>query len=420
MSKYLNQLMIALLIGLLAAGYFWAKHTQLDLITRGEGRLIAEGQNKLVQAPDGGIITAIFVKEGDIVNNNQLLAVINSTAAEGSLDEIKAKKNSLLAKLIRLDAELENTSKSLLKGRLDGFAQNIQESQLALFLANRSNLRSLLFAIESERDQLEKSLATIKEELSGAKELLSLVNEENEELSPLISAGALGASEKFRLKRERAQLTSEIQVLEAKVLQTEAGYIQLEAEIEALQSGYERNIFEERATYINELSEIDTRIPLLEQKLKQTEIRSPSDGIINSLPVSEEETVIKTGEIIAEIVPSTDNLIVEAFIDPKDIAKIEVSQEARVSLTAYDAAKYGYLTGRLLKVSVDAVYREEKQSYMYAIEVELINNLADSKGSTVPLNPGMIAQVDIIRGQQTVLEYFWQPIAKLKDDAFRQ
>ena len=420
MSKYLNQLMIALLIGLLAAGYFWAKHTQLDLITRGEGRLIAEGQNKLVQAPDGGIITEIFVKEGDIVYNNQLLAVINSTAAEGSLDEIKAKKNSLLAKLIRLDAELENTSKSLLKGRLDGFAQNIQESQLALFLANRSNLRSLLFAIESERDQLEKSLATIKEELSGAKELLSLVNEENEELSPLISAGALGASEKFRLKRERAQLTSEIQVLEAKVLQTEAGYIKLEAEIEALQSGYERNIFEERATYINELSEIDTRIPLLEQKLKQTEIRSPSDGIINSLPVSEEETVIKTGEIIAEIVPSTDNLIVEAFIDPKDIAKIEVSQKARVSLTAYDAAKYGYLTGRLLKVSADAVYREEKQSYMYAIEVELINNLADSKGSTVPLNPGMIAQVDIIRGQQTVLEYFWQPIAKLKDDAFRQ
>ena len=420
MAKYLNQFMIALLLGLLAAGYFWAKHTQLDLITRGEGRLIAEGQNKLVQAPDGGIVTKIFVNEGDIVSNNQLLAVINSTAAEGSLKEIKAKKNSLLAKLVRLDAELKNSTKNQLAKSLDGFAENVRESQLALFLANRSNLRSLLFSIESERDQLEKSLATIKEQLSGAKELLILVNEENKELSPLIKAGALGASEKFRLKRERAQLTSEIYVLEAKVLETDAGYLKLEAEIEALQSGYERNIFEERATYVNELSEIDTRIPLLEQKLKQTEIRSPSDGIINSLPVSDEETVIKTGEIIAEIVPSADDLIVEAFIDPKDIAKIEVGQKARVSLTAYDAAKYGYLTGRLLKVSADAVYREEKQSYMYAIEVELIDNLIDSLGDTVPLNPGMIAQVDIIRGQQTVLEYFWQPIAKLKDDAFRQ
>ena len=420
MSKFINQLMIALLLGLLAAGYFWAEKTQLDLITRGEGRLIAEGQNKLVQSPEGGVITEIFVSEGDVVSNNQLLAVINSTAAEGSLEEIRAKKNSLQAKLVRLDAELTDDNKYQLEKDLEDFATNVRESQLALFLANRSNLRSLLFSIESERDQLGKSLNTIKEQLSGAKKLLVLVTEENKELSPLIAAGALGASEKFRLKRENAQLTSEIQVLEAKVVETEAGYLKLEAELKALKSGYERDIFEERAAYINELSEINTRIPLLEQKLKQTEIRSPSDGIINSLPVSDKETVIKTGDVIAEIVPSTDDLIVEAYVDPKDIAKIEVGQQARVSLTAYDAAKYGYLTGVLLKVSADAVYREEKQSYMYAIEVELINNLVDSKGDIVPLNPGMIAQVDIIRGQQTVLEYFWQPIAKLKDDAFRQ
>ena len=420
MSKFINQLMIALLLGLLAAGYFWAEKTQLDLITRGEGRLIAEGQNKLVQSPEGGVITEIFVSEGDVVSNNQLLAVINSTAAEGSLEEIRAKKNSLQAKLVRLGAELTDANKYQLEKDLEDFSANVRESQLALFLANRSNLSSRLFSIESERDQLGKSLTTIKEQLSGARKLLVLVTEENKELSPLIAAGALGASEKFRLKRENAQLTSEIQVLEAKVVETEAGYLKLEAELKALKSGYERDIFEERAAYINELSEINTRIPLLEQKLEQTEIRSPSDGIINSLPVSDKETVIKTGDVVAEIVPSTDDLIVEAYIDPKDIAKIEVGQQARVSLTAYDAAKYGYLTGVLLKVSADAVYREEKQSYMYAIEVELIDDLIDSKGTNVPLNPGMIAQVDIIRGQQTVLEYFWQPVAKLKDDAFRQ
>ena len=420
MSKFINQLMIALLLGLLAAGYFWAEKTQLDLITRGEGRLIAEGQNKLVQSPEGGVITEIFVSEGDVVSNNQLLAVINSTAAEGSLEEIRAKKNSLQAKLVRLGAELTDANKYQLEKDLEDFSANVRESQLALFLANRSNLSSRLFSIESERDQLGKSLTTIKEQLSGARKLLVLITEENKELSPLIAAGALGASEKFRLKRENAQLTSEIQVLEAKVVETEAGYLKLEAELKALKSGYERDIFEERAAYINELSEINTRIPLLEQKLKQTEIRSPSDGIINSLPVSDKETVIKTGDVVAEIVPSTDDLIVEAYIDPKDIAKIEVGQQARVSLTAYDAAKYGYLTGVLLKVSADAVYREEKQSYMYAIEVELIDDLIDSKGTNVPLNPGMIAQVDIIRGQQTVLEYFWQPVAKLKDDAFRQ
>lgn len=412
--------MIGLLLTVLAAGYFWARETQLDLITRGEGRLVAEGQNKLVQAPDGGIIKEIFVKEGDIVERDQVLALINSTAAEGSLEEIIAKRNSLTAKLVRLDAELKNTDINQLESNLKNFSESVRESQLALFLANKSNMRSLLFSIESERDQLEKSLETIKQELSGARDLQILINEESEELLPLITAGALGSSEKFRLKRETAQLRSEIQVLEAKVKETEAGYLRLQAQIEALKSGYERDIFDERAVYINELSEIKARIPILEQKLEQTEIRSPSNGIINSLPVSDKETVIKTGDIIAEIVPSTDKLFVEAFIDPKDIAKIETGQDARISLTAYDAAKYGYLSGLLYKVSADAVYREEKQSYMYAIEVELVNNLYDSGGSAVPLNPGMIAQVDIIRGQQTILEYFWQPIAKLKDDAFRQ
>ena len=420
MSNYINQIMIGLLLTVLAAGYFWARETQLDLITRGEGRLVAEGQNKLVQAPDGGIIKEIFVKEGDTVERDQVLALINSTAAEGSLEEIIAKRNSLTAKLVRLDAELKNTDINQLESNLNNFSESVRESQLALFLANKSNLRSLLFSIESERDQLEKSLETIKQELSGARDLQILINEESEELLPLITAGALGSSEKFRLKRETAQLRSEIQVLEAKVKETEAGYLRLQAQIEALKSGYERDIFDERAVYINELSEIKARIPILEQKLEQTEIRSPSNGIINSLPVSDKETVIKTGDIIAEIVPSTDKLFVEAFIDPKDIAKIETGQDARISLTAYDAAKYGYLSGLLYKVSADAVYREEKQSYMYVIEVELVNNLYDSSGSAVPLNPGMIAQVDIIRGQQTILEYFWQPIAKLKDDAFRQ
>ena len=420
MSNYINQIMIGLLLTVLAAGYFWARETQLDLITRGEGRLVAEGQNKLVQAPDGGIIKEIFVKEGDTVERDQVLALINSTAAEGSLEEIIAKRNSLTAKLVRLDAELKNTDINQLESNLNNFSESVRESQLALFLANKSNLRSLLFSIESERDQLEKSLETIKQELSGARDLQILINEESEELLPLITAGALGSSEKFRLKRETAQLRSEIQVLEAKVKETEAGYLRLQAQIEALKSGYERDIFDERAVYINELSEIKARIPILEQKLEQTEIRSPSNGIINSLPVSDKETVIKTGDVIAEIVPSTDKLFVEAFIDPKDIAKIETGQDARISLTAYDAAKYGYLSGLLYKVSADAVYREEKQSYMYAIEVELVNNLYDSGGSAVPLNPGMIAQVDIIRGQQTILEYFWQPIAKLKDDAFRQ
>jgi len=420
MGKFTNQFMIFILVSLLAAGYYWSKETYLDLITRGQGRLVAEGQNKLVQSPEGGVISDIFVDEGDVVKTGQVIAMINSTAAEGSLDEIYSKKNSLEAKLARLDAELQGSDRKSLQNKLSKFDGNVQESQLALFLANRSNLSTRLYSIESEKAQIEKSLLTIEKELQGAQDLMALLEEEKTELLPLIEVGALGASEKFRLKREESRLTAEIQVLEAKLAQTQAGNLKLDAELRALRSGYERDIFDDRAKSINELAEINARIPLLEEKLKQTEIISPSDGVVNSLPVSEKNSVIGTGDLIAEIVPSTDTLIVEAYIDPKDIAKIEVGQASRVSLTAYNTAKYGYITGELMKVSADAVFREEQKSYMYAIEVALLDDLYGSDGEKVPLNPGMIAQVDIIRGSQSVLEYFWQPIAKLKDDAFRQ
>ncbi|MDC1058815.1 HlyD family type I secretion periplasmic adaptor subunit [Planktomarina temperata] len=420
MSKFTNQFMIFILVALLAAGYYWSKETSLDLITRGQGRLVAEGQNKLVQSPEGGVISGIFVDVGDVVKNGQIIAMISSTAAEGSLDEIYSKKNSLEAKLARLDAELQGSNRKSLQSKLKKFDGNVQESQLALFLANRSNLSTRLYSIESEKYQIEKSLLTIEKELQGAQDLMALLEDEKTELLPLIEVGALGASEKFRLKRDESRLTAEIQVLEAKLAQTQAGNLKLDAEIQALRSSYERDIFDDRAKSINELAEINARIPLLEEKLKQTEIISPSDGVVNSLPVSEKNSVIGTGDLIAEIVPSTDTLIVEAYIDPKDIAKIEVGQASRISLTAYDAAKYGYITGELMKVSADAVFREEQKSYMYAIEVALLDDLYGSDGETVPLNPGMIAQVDIIRGSQSVLEYFWQPIAKLKDDAFRQ
>jgi len=412
--------MIFILVALLAAGYYWSKETSLDLITRGQGRLVAEGQNKLVQSPEGGVISGILVDVGDVVKNGQIIAMISSTAAEGSLDEIYSKKNSLEAKLARLDAELQGSNRKSLQSKLKKFDGNVQESQLALFLANRSNLSTRLYSIESEKYQIEKSLLTIEKELQGAQDLMALLEDEKTELLPLIEVGALGASEKFRLKRDESRLTAEIQVLEAKLAQTQAGNLKLDAEIQALRSSYERDIFDDRAKSINELAEINARIPLLEEKLKQTEIISPSDGVVNSLPVSEKNSVIGTGDLIAEIVPSTDTLIVEAYIDPKDIAKIEVGQASRISLTAYDAAKYGYITGELMKVSADAVFREEQKSYMYAIEVALLDDLYGSDGETVPLNPGMIAQVDIIRGSQSVLEYFWQPIAKLKDDAFRQ
>ena len=111
---------------------------------------------------------------------------------------------------------------------------------------------------------------------------------------------------------------------------------------------------------------------------------------------------------------------VEAFIDPKYIATIEPGQPAKISLTAYDPSKYGYLLGTLTKVSADTVFREETKSSAYAVNLSIETEIYESDTIPVSTVPGMIAQVDIIRGERTILEYFWKPVAKMKDTAFRE
>ena len=130
--------------------------------------------------------------------------------------------------------------------------------------------------------------------------------------------------------------------------------------------------------------------------------------------------VVGSGEVIAEIVPTGSNLFVEAFIDPKDIATVEPGQNVKISLTAYEPAKYGYLLGTLTKVAADTVYRDDTRSSSYAVKTSIDSQIFEDDLTPVLIVPGMVAQIDIIRGDRTILEYFWQPIAKIKDTAFRE
>ena len=130
--------------------------------------------------------------------------------------------------------------------------------------------------------------------------------------------------------------------------------------------------------------------------------------------------VVNTGEILAEVVPAGENILIEAYIAPEDIATVEPGQDARIALTAFDAARYGYLFGKVTKVSPDTVFREETQDKSYTVNVDIKQTIYEDDGTAVALVPGMVTQVDIIRGSRTILEYMWQPFAKIKDTAFRE
>ena len=398
----------------------WANYTHLDLVTRGGGRVIAAGQNKNVQSPDRGTIKSYLVEEGSGVTAGQIIATINPIEAEGVLEEIQASLSNLKVRHVRLDAELENQPVSVVEELGGIYSKQLVDAEVELMVSRRAGLDSELKTLNQDREKTEKALLSIKAEMSGKRIMQSLLKEEMLEILPLVEAGALGSAERYRLEREDTSIKTELQVLIEQEAQTELETRQIASKIETVQQDFKTNIYQELAEVIGEISELQARLPAIRQRLKETEIRSPIDGIVNRVFFNTAGAVVGMGEIVAEIVPTGGSLFVEAFIDPKDIATVEPGQKVKISLTAYDAAKYGYLMGTLTKVAADTVFREDTKTSNYAVNASIDSEIYEDDQTPVTIVHGMVAQVDIIRGDRTILEYLWQPIAEIKDTAFRE
>ena len=412
--------LITLVTAIFAVFLAWANYTQLDLVTRGSGRVIADGQNKNVQSPERGTIATYVVEEGSSVTAGQIIATINPIEAEGVLEELEARLSNLRLKMIRLDAELNGNSIASVRDKATDYSNALLDAEIELMASRRESLNAELTNLNQDKQRKGKALLSLEAEIDGQGVLQTLLNKEMLEVLPLVDAGVLGSSERFRLEREEASIRTQLQVLSERVAQAELEIEQIDSQLDAVQINYNTEIYQERSQVTGEIAELEVRLPAIRQRLNETEIRSPIDGIVNRVFFNSVGAVVSSGEVVAEIVPTGGQLLIEAFVDPKDIATIEPGQAAKISLTAYDPSKYGFLLGTLTKVSADTVFREETKSSAYSVNVSIETEIYESEGVPVSIVPGMIAQVDIIRGQRTILEYFWQPVAKMKDTAFRE
>lgn len=412
--------LITLVTAIFAVFLVWANYTQLDLVTRGSGRVIADGQNKNVQSPERGTIATYVVEEGSSVSAGQIIATINPIEAEGVLEELEARLSNLRLKMIRLNAELNGNSIASVRNKATDYSDALLDAEIELMASRRESLNAELKNLNQDKQRKGKALLSFEAEIDGQGVLQTLLSKEMLEVLPLVDAGVLGSSERFRLEREEASIRTQLQVLSEKVAQTELEIEQIDSQLDAVQINYNTEIYQERSQVTGEIAELEVRLPAIRQRLNETEIRSPIDGIVNRVFFNSVGAVVSSGEVVAEIVPTGGQLLIEAFVDPKDIATIEPGQAAKISLTAYDPSKYGFLLGTLTKVSADTVFREETKSSAYSVNVSIDTQIYESEDVPVSIVPGMIAQVDIIRGERTILEYFWQPVAKMKDTAFRE
>jgi adhesin transport system membrane fusion protein len=398
----------------------WAAWAELDNVTRGEGRIVSSVQNQLVQAAEGGVILRRFVSENTTVSEGEVLFEIDPVDASSEFNRIAQRLSALDIKGTRLRAEIEGVE-FVVPADLNARSPMVALTEQSLFAARRAELAGQLAVLEQRLQQRGQDLRASESTVGTAERTAGFLEEEIAVVEPLVRDNIAPATRLLELQRQLEQALGERDRAAVGIEQARSGMSELETEIENARANYRLRAMDELNTVVAEQSELREALPSLEERVSRTVIRAPMEGIVSRLNFRTPGGFVNTGDVILELVPTGEALMIEAKIMPQDISRIRLEDAVRIRLSAYDSAKYGSVDGRVIRISPDAVVDEKNGGMSHylvdvAIEGELI--LAET-GEAVTFIPGMTATVDVLSGKRTVLEYFWEPIAKVQELALR-
>ena len=409
-----------IIIALIGSALYWANWAELDNVTRGEGRIVSSVQNQMVQASEGGVILRRFVSENSIVAEGEVLFEIDPIDASGELNRLTQRLAGLNIKELRLRAEIEGVefeAPSVLTAR----SPMVALTEQSLFAARKSELAGLLAVIEQRLAQRQQDLRAAKNSFGTAERTAGLLDEEIKVVAPLVRDNIAPATRLLELQRQREQALGERNQSSVGIKQALSGMAELKAQAKNEREGYKLRAMDELNQVVSEQTELAESLPRLEQRVSRTVIRAPMDGIVSRLNFRTPGGFVNTGDVVLELVPTGEALIIEAKIMPQDISRIRLEDAVQIRLSAYDSSKYGSVDGRVLRISADAVVDKNNDGVShYLVDVGIEGNLTlKGKNEPVTLIPGMTASVDVLSGKRTVLEYIWQPMSKVQELALR-
>jgi len=394
----------------------WAALAQLDEVTRGEGRVIPSKQLQVLQSIDGGLVSEILVREGEIVEIDQLLIKIDETRFVSSVKENRAQYLGLLARAARLRAIAEGTEfipPEEVVAETPEIA--IQEGQL--FAARRNELEASLSIARQQLAQRQQELNEALARRAQASQGFDLTSQELTQTRPLINSGAVSEVELLRLERDVSRYRGERDMASAQITRVQAAINEAKRKIEEVELTFRNEAGRELSEASTKLSGLAEGSVALSDRVKQSSIRSPVKGIVKRLLVNTVGGVIQPGKDMIEIVPLEDALLLEARVLPRDIAFLRPGQPAMVKFSAYDFSIYGGLEGTLEHISADTV-ADDKGNAFYLVRVR--TNKPGFGDANLPIIPGMVAEVDIMTGKKSVLSYLLKPVLRAKSVAMTE
>jgi|TARA_B000000565_G_C23780337_1_gene375676 adhesin transport system membrane fusion protein len=418
-QKSSSSILLLSIITLVAVIMLWAATTELDNVTRGAGKTISEAQNQLVQSSEPGVLRRRYFNEGDFVSKGAVLFDIDPVDAKTQLDQAQKRLSSLRIRSTRLKAEIDGTVPNYASELIEAAPSSVS-TELALFRARLDDLNAQSQILEQRRLQKLNEIQELKIKYQTASNGLDLIRRQIKTIEPLVKTGLAPETRLITLQREEETALGQANSAESGQNRIQSALDEIDEQFKAEKQAYITSALTDLSSIESEISELDARIPALESRVERTTVRSPVDGVINRINYVTEDAYVNTGDVLLELVPTGSALIVETRVDPKDIAEIVEGQDVKISLTAYDPSRYGRIDGKVLGVSADALSDTQTGQQFYLVDVSIDGILYEKDGTEVTILPGMVASIDVLSGKRTILEYFWQPIARTKDKALRE
>ncbi|EKT4464943.1 HlyD family type I secretion periplasmic adaptor subunit [Pseudomonas putida] len=414
----LSRLTVWLAAALLLVALAWAKFAVIDEVTVGEGKAIPSSKVQVVQNLEGGIVTEIFVREGQMVDKGATLLRLDDTRFLSNKGESEADRYALTAQVERLSAEAEGHP-LVLSDEVRAKAPQVAEDEVALYESRQRRLASEKQTLNEQLRQKTQELAEFRSKVEQYRSALGLLQQELNMSTPLVGTGAISPVEILRLKQRTVEARGQLNATSLAIPRAEAAVAEIKSKIQESDATFRSEAAKELNDKRTELSKITASSIAIDDRVNRTTVVSPVRGIVKLLKVNTIGGVVQPGSDLVEIVPIEDNLLIEAKVRPQDVAFLHPGQTAMVKVTAYDYTIYGGLKGTLELIGADTV-TDDKGNAFYLIQVRTEKNHLGGDKKPLLIIPGMVATVDIITGQKSVLDYLLKPVLKARTEALRE
>lgn len=397
-----------------AALAVWASQASIDQVTRAPGTIVVARQTQTIQHLEGGIIADILTDEGDrVVEGQPLLRITDSrwiadrAQAVLELDARRATRARLLAEALGADAPAFPD---------DLIGADAAEAEAALFAERRAGLQAQTDVLQEQIRRQILELAELRGRRAQIDAEREIASEQAEIFGGLVGSGAISRRDHLTALAELQRIDTRISDLSFQIPQVEAQLDETRGRLREAESAFRQAARQSLSDIALEIATLDEQIASFDDRDARALVRSPVAGVVNQLLVSTIGGVVREGQAIAEIVPTTDEIVIDARLRPEDRGDVWPGMPAIVKVTAYDFGMYGGVEATVAEISPDALRDEDGGSYFRV----RLTATADSLGPDRPILPGMSVDVDLISGRRTVLALLTAPVQRIADDAFRQ